>query len=162
MATKTPTVSETDLKATENQDKTGVQAGVKAEEPAKPKYTKEELQVIFDSIIFEGEYSETVTIRNKLKVTFRARSAEDTMAITREIDAKNFTLISTLNEHRSIMNLVYSLVSYSGRDYSKTSIEDRKKFINGLPAVVVGALSGALVEFDGKIALACQDGEENF
>ena len=129
---------------------------------ATPKFTEEELMTIFDEIIFSGEYEEVVTIKGKLKVTFRARSAEDTVAISKDIDAKNFTLISTLQEHRSLLNLAYSMIGYAGRDLKSVTIEDRKKTINKLPAVVVGAVSEALTRFDFKISEACKSAEENF
>lgn len=127
-----------------------------------PKWSKDELLTIFDEMIFSGEYEENLTIMGRLKVTFRARSAEDTTAISREIDGKNFSLITTLQEHRSLLNLAYSLIAYSGRDMKAVSVEDRVKFVNKLPAVMVGALSKSLVDFDSKISAACIEGEANF
>lgn len=139
-----------------------VQAAVDAAKPKLPEFDKDELLRVFDQIIFEGEYSEDVTIKGKLKVVFRARSVEDTTSITREIDGKNFSLITTLQEQRALLNLAYSLVSYAGKDLGKMELEERKKFINKLPAAVVAALSAELSKFDLKVDMACREGEANF
>lgn len=139
-----------------------VKAVVEAAKPKLPEFDKDELLRVFDEIIFEGEYSEEVSIKGKLKVVFRARSVEDTTSITREIDGKNFALITTLQEQRALLNLAYSLVSYSGKDLGKMEIEERKKFINKLPAAVVAALSQELSKFDLKVDMACREGEANF
>jgi hypothetical protein len=134
-----------------------------AEAPAKPKYDKAELLAIFDEMIFSGEYTEEVSLRGgKLKVVFKTRSAEDTTTITRELDGKNFALISTLQEQRALKNLAYSLVMYAGKDIKDMSVEDKAKFIGRLPEVIVGILSEALGKFDSKTYAACQEGEANF
>lgn len=136
---------------------------LKADVPETPKYSKEELLSIFDEMIFSSEYTETVSLRGgKLQVVFRSRSAEDTMAISKDIDSKNFTLITTLQEHRALQNLAYSLVSFANKDLKGMTIEDRTKYIVKLPAVVVGALSESLGKFDHKISAACREGEANF
>lgn len=129
---------------------------------SKPKYDANELLEIFDAIIFEGEYKEDVLIKNKLKVTFRSRSANETSEISREIDAKQFNLVAALQEYRAFLNLVYSLVYYNGKNLGSAPLEERKKIVGGLPAVVVAALSEALFKFDQKTDAACREGELNF
>lgn len=126
------------------------------------KYKEEELLVIFDTILFEGSYTEDVTIKGKLKVTFRSRTADETSKITSEIDSKQYNFIPALQEQRAFLNLVYSLVTYNGRNLEQLSLDDKKSFVGKLPAVVVAALSNALFDFDNKIEQACQEGEENF
>jgi hypothetical protein len=134
-----------------------------SKKPETPKFKKEELLAIFDEMIFEGQYVEDVALRGgKLKVRFKSRSVDDTTAISRDIDGKNFSLITTLQEHRAVLNLAYSLVSYAGQDLAARSAEDRIKFIGKLPGVIVGALSEALNRFDEKINAACVEGEANF
>jgi hypothetical protein len=54
------------------------------------------------------------------------------------------------------------MTAYNGKDLSKVTFEEKSKFIGKLPAVVVAALSEALVKFDRKIDTACREGEENF
>lgn len=149
-------------------DKTSAKA-VKEEiktEPAadanKPQYDKAELLAIFDEMIFQGEYQEEVTIKGKLKVTFRARSANDITAISRELDGSQFSLMATITEQRAFLNLIYSMIAYAGKNYEKVEIKERREMIGKLPAVVIGALSEALVKFDQKMDAACREGEANF
>lgn len=127
-----------------------------------PEFDKNELLQIFDEIIFSGEYTEEVTVKGKLKLVFKAKTAEETTEISREIDGKNFTLITTLQEHRALLNLAYSLVGYAGKDLSKVAIDERKKIINKLPAAIVATLSAELSKFDLKVDMACREGEANF
>lgn len=127
-----------------------------------PKYTPEELLQIFDTILFEGEYTEDILIKGKLKVTFRSRSAAETSEITKDIDAKQFNLISALQEYRAFLNLVYSLTHYNGKNFGSAPLEERKGLVGKLPAVVVAALSTALYEFDVKTDAACREGDANF
>jgi hypothetical protein len=133
-----------------------------AEEKVKLKWTPEELLAIFDDIIFSGEYSEVMDIRGKLKVRFRTRSAEEVEKISQIIDGTTATLVATLNEKRSLLNLHYALTMYAGTDLSTVKHEEKVKFINKLPAPVVGALINCLFKFDDKIYAACKEGEENF
>lgn len=137
---------------------------VKAEEKkeTKPEFTKEELLEVFDKILFEGEYSEEVKIRGKLPVTFKSRTGEQVLEISKKIDKLEANLITTLNEQRAILNLGYSLIDYSGKDLSKSSVEQRLDFVKKLPISVIAALSDALAKFDRKVDLACREGEENF
>ncbi len=125
-------------------------------------YSPEELLTIFDEIIFSGTYTEDVTIRGKLKLTFRSRTAEDASAISKDIDDSQFKLFSTLNERRALLQIAYSLVSYAGKDLSKVSIAERIAYVNKLPAALVASISDELVEFDRKVNLACQEGDLNF
>ena len=135
-------------------------AQAKADE--KSKYDPKELATIFDSIIFEGSYTESVKIKGRLDVTFKSRSAGEVSAISKELDTKSFNLLATLQEQRAILNLSYSLVGYNGRDLSGQKPEDRKSFVEKLPASIVASLSEALLKFDLKVDEACKEGEENF
>lgn len=138
------------------------QATTVIDNAAEPKYDQNELLAIFDEILFSGEYTEEVLIKGKLKVVFKTRSVEDTTAITKDIDASVSNLLSTLQETRALANLLYSLVTYNGKNLADMPIEERKKFIGKIPAVVVGAVSEALVKFDSKVAAAFTEGEANF
>lgn len=132
------------------------------EESEKPRYDQTELLAIFDEIIFSGEYTEEVVIKNKLRVNFRTRSAGEIEEITRTVDTLQANLVTTLNEKRSILNLQYALTHYQGKDLKGIKTEDRAKFIKSLPGPVIGALFLALQKFDEKVFEACQEGEENF
>lgn len=132
------------------------------ETPPKPEYDENELLAIFDEIIFSGEYSEQVKIKGKLNVTFKTRTADQVNKITSKLDSTPANFISTVNERRSLLNLHYALISYQGKDISQAKPEDREKFINTLPAPVIGALLVSLDKFDRKVYKACEVGEENF
>jgi hypothetical protein len=126
------------------------------------KYDQETLLRIFDEIIFSGEYSEDVTIKNRLKVRFRTRTAEEIEEITRIVDSTQANWQSTVNEKRSLLNLQYGLTFFQGTDLRSLKTEDRAKYIRKLPGPVIGALLVALGKFDEKVFIACQEGEENF
>lgn len=127
-----------------------------------PEYPQEELLRVFDEIIFSGEYRETYTIRGRVPVTFRNRSAEEMSEIQLTIDTAGYNLISTVESIRSIKNLQYALVGYHGKDLSLMKIEEKAKFINKLPGPIVGTLFMLLSKFDNKINQACREGEANF
>lgn len=127
-----------------------------------PTYSKEELLRVFDELIFSGHYSETFQIRGKLSVTLQARTAEEINQIQQAIDSANLKLISSVETMRSFMNLQYSLVNYGGRDLSVMKIEEKRKFIERLPGVIIGSLINLMAKFDHKVAKACEEGEENF
>lgn len=136
-------------------------AEVEKETPKK-EYDKEELLRIFDDVIFSGEYTEEVTIKNKLKVKFKTRTAEEISEISKTLDGTSFNLVATLQETRVILNLQYALVGYQGRDLAMEGVASRAKFINRLPGPVIGLLINALYEFDEKVSAACNEAEENF
>lgn len=132
------------------------------ENSKKSKYPKEELLKIFDEIIFMGEYEERPMIKGKLQVGFRTRSGGEIDEINRAVDTSKANLMTTLNDMRTMLNLQYSLTQYHTRDLRGMSAEDKAKFIRTIPAPVIASLLTALQEFDEKVFLACQEGEENF
>ena len=130
--------------------------------PPKKEFPKEELLKVFDELIFNGEYREDVTIKGKLKVTFRTRTTEETMEVSKLLDGTDHKLLVTVQEQRAFHNLCKSLVTYQGRDVSNLKVEDKEKFIKKLPTSIASALADALSEFDLKVDYACREGEENF
>jgi hypothetical protein len=128
----------------------------------KPRFTKEELLKVFDVLIFEGEYKEEVAIKNKLRVTFRSRTTEETMEISKILDSQDFKLLSTMQEQRAFHNLLKSLVVYQGRDLTNIKPEEKEKIIKKIPTSIIGSLADKLAEFDLKVDEACQEGEGNF
>lgn len=138
------------------------QADKTAQELQKPRWTQEELLKIFDQILFEGEYSEEVTVRGKLKVIFKSRSGDETLAISKELDSLQLNLITTVEQLRALRNLSYSLVNYQGRDFSDVKLAEKMIFLGKLPISVIAILSDKLAEFDSKIDAACREAEENF
>lgn len=134
----------------------------KEEQTNKPQFDEAELAKIFDEIIFSGVYSEQITIKGKLRVTLRTRTAEESEDISSKLDTSAANLIATLNEKRALFNIYYALTSYQGKDISTLKQEEREKFINRIPAPIVNAIVNALSKFDTKVYAACQDGESNF
>lgn len=135
-----------------------------AEQPKeeKSKYAPEELLRVFDELLFSGSYSETISIRGKLKIGFRTRTAEEMDSITRQIDGTSAVLMATMVEKRNLLNLYYALISYQGKDLSVMKIEEKTTFINKLAAPIVGMMMVALFDFDTKINEATKEGEANF
>ena len=136
---------------------TAVEENKEQPKEQKSKYSQDELLVIFDSIMFEGEYREDVTIKGKLRVTFKTRSGADTSAITRDLDSKQFNLMSSMEQYRALLSMGYSLTRYHDKDISGMTLENRLSFIEKLPTVVVAAISNALVEFDMKTEAALME-----
>lgn len=138
------------------------EADVGMAQPKLKEYKSEELLKVFDELIFQGEYTEEQTIRGKLKVTFRSRSAEETMEISKTLDNMDFKLLSTMQEQRAFLNLAKSLTLYQGRDLEKLKADEKIQFIKRLPTSILGALADALAEFDRKVDLACREADANF
>ncbi|HET8686716.1 MAG TPA: hypothetical protein VFM18_08635 [Methanosarcina sp.] len=132
------------------------------ENKGKPKYNPDELAAIFDEILFNQEYSEEVTIRGKLKVVFRTRSADEMREINQVVDSTQAVFSTTLDGVRSFLQLQYSLSFYHGKDLRSLKNEDKAKFIGNLPSPVVAALLMELGKFDEKVYAACKEAEENF
>jgi hypothetical protein len=127
-----------------------------------PEYKKEELMAVFDQLIFEGEFKEESTIKGKLKVEFRSRTAEETMEISKFLDSAEYKLLTTMQEQRAFLNLNKSLVKYQGRDLTTISNDEKGKFIRRLPTSILASLADSLAEFDRKVDLACREAEEGF
>ena len=146
----------------ENQENQQNQNENNTKDTKTPKYTKDELAVIFDDILFQGYYQEDSKIRGKLAVSFRSRNAEDTSAISRKLDASSFNLGSTYIEQRALRNLASSVMSIQGKDWSKLTLDQRYAELGKLNSQLVSLLSTSLVEFDTKIDAALKEGEANF
>jgi hypothetical protein len=127
-------------------------------------YDETELMAIFDAIIFEGEYSEQVTIRGKFPVVFRSRTSEEIRAISAALDleSQKTILMSTIQERRSMLNLESALVQYGSTQIAGMNAEGRSKFMGKIPAPMIGVLLMELSRFDAKVFAACKEGEANF
>lgn len=132
------------------------------QEKKKSKYTEAELMAIFDTIMFEGSYSEDILIKGKLKVSFKSMAAKDVSSVSSTLDSKQYVMYSTLQEQRALLNLSKSLMFYNQKDISGMDSDKRLDFISNLPAAIVSALSDSLIEFSTKVQEACEVGQENF
>lgn len=128
----------------------------------KSEYNQEELLQIFDNIIFSGEYQETVTIKDRLRIVFRTRTVEEINDIQMYLDGSNLKLIATVDNVRSLMMLSASLVSFQGKDLSGMKPEEKSKFIGKLAGPIISVLFKELEKFDAKVMAAVQEGEANF
>ena len=128
---------------------------------AGPKYDKNELLAIFDEIIFTGEYVEEVLLRGRVPVKFSTRSAKQVDEVQAVLDSAGYTLISSVEQRRSILSLEQSLVSFNGKDLSKMPKDERSKFVSQLAGPVIAVLMEELSKFDLKVAAACRE-EANF
>ena len=130
-------------------------------EEAAPTYDPNELLRIFDEIIFNGEYVEEVIIRKRIPVRFSTRTAKQIGQVQDAIDGAGLTLISSIEQRRSILNLEHALVGFNGTDLSGLKKEERSAFIGNLAGPVIAMLLDAMSTFDMKIAAACRE-EANF
>lgn len=156
MSTKKPTTTaevQPEVPAKVDTTETQTQSG--------PKYDQVELLRIFDEIIFAGEYVEEIIIRNRLPVKFSTRTAEQVGEVQDALDTAGLTLISSVEQRRSILILEQALVSFNGKDLAGLAKKDRSAFIGNLAAPVIAMLLNAMSEFDMKIAAACRE-EANF
>lgn len=127
-----------------------------------PKWTDEQLEEVFDALMFEGSYNEEIQVNRKLKVIFRTRSGEQARDVMMRLDTSKVNMGLTVEGLRSLFNLAHSLVVFNGNDLSKMKIDARLKRIEELPSAVIGTLIAKLVEFDIKVEQAVRHGEENF
>lgn len=153
----TPVITQEEDTAPESDETQSAEAATKA-----PKYSEEELAAIFDEIIFSGEYVEEVSIRGKLRVCFRTRTAEEIRQITQAVDGAQAVYANTVESLRSLLQLQYALTSYQGKDLTGIRPQERTAFIGQIPGPVVALLLQALAKFDEKVFAACQEGELNF
>lgn len=147
------------IPSTTNQDQPSADT-----QPSKTQdYSQEELLKIFDEIIFSGEYVETFSLRKgQLQVTFRTRTVEEYGEIQSEIDGAKLNLVSSVEHLRSSLMLQYALTQYHTKNLASMKPAEKKAFVDKLPGPVVGLLLNLLSEFDRKVQMACQEGEQNF
>ncbi len=129
--------------------------------PKRKTYEQEELLRVFDEIIFQQEYSEEMSLRGRFKATFRTRTSDEVNQIQNAIDKSGFTLISSVENLRMVLNLSFALVAYNGESLP-LQLAGKRAFVDKLPGPVVGMLLNALNNFDDKVAQACIEGDENF
>jgi hypothetical protein len=131
-------------------------------EEQKPKYDAEHLAMIFDELLFQGEYSENVKVKDKLLVTFRTRTSDESEEIAITLDTLGANLFTTLDQKRSLLNLQYSLTRYHSKDLSGLSKEDKAKFVGKIASPIIVALVNELAKFDEKVFAALREGEASF
>lgn len=142
----------------ETRSESDVEAVAKREEA---KYKSEELLAIYDTILFEGSYSETFKGRG-ITVTFRSRTSKDSMAIGRALDKFEGKSYMTVQNYANFLTLIYSIEAFNGTDFSDVTPEKKYEYFIGKPDAQNAMLFGKLSEFDEKISLAIEEGRKNF
>lgn len=142
----------------EGKDKTDEQKQAEKKE----EFPKSELLSIFDSLITQNVYVESCKIGSRMNVVWRTRTAEESNAIAKLIDSAGFNMILTIQNHTNILNMAYSLVAFNGKDYRDAPLAVKHKMLQGLPEVLIIALSESLAKFDYKVAKSVEVGRENF
>lgn len=117
---------------------------------------------IFDTILFEGSYSETIKYKNKLAFTLRSRTVEEVMKINDAVEAKELKSQAAFLDEQLFQHLTYALTSYNGNDWSALEASKRGDKIKKLPSPVMQILTTEMAKFDKKVNDACKEGEENF
>lgn len=125
-------------------------------------YSKEELLVIYDSIVMKGEYVETDNLGARMHVTWSTRTVRESNIIAQMIDRLSLnTMLASQNLMRTL-TMTYALRGFNGADWSKSSLQDRQAHFEKLPEPLMDVLSRSLAEFDKKVAKAVEVGRENF
>lgn len=123
---------------------------------------KEDFMTIFDSIMFEGSYKETVNFGKRYKILLRSRTAGEEMYIAQRMDTMNFKTILAYQNQSALLTLAHSLVQFCNDDLSHMDLKTRYEYVSKLSSGIVPMLSNALVEFDAKVSAAMEYGKENF
>src|SRR5690606_29082892 len=126
------------------------------------KYSKEELLAIFDTLMFENEYSEPVKVGKGCMVTFRTMTAGESNEVTKMIDSMEFNTILAVQNFTNVLNLSDAIKEYNGKDISSLQKSERYEFVKKLPEFVIAALSRKHFEFNSKVVEAVREGEKNF
>lgn len=127
-----------------------------------PKYEDSELEAVFDALMFDGSYVETVKVGRRLSATFRSRTGKQVREVMALLDRQGFQMGITMESFRSLYSLAQSLQEINGSDISGEDLTRKIERIEDLPSAVVAALISKLVLFEMKVEAAVRHGEENF
>lgn len=127
-----------------------------------PKYSDSELEVVYDALMFEGSYTEEVTVGKRIKAVLRTRNGKDARESMMVIDKMGLNMGITVESIRALYNLAQSTISINGVDISGETLEKKIERIEVLPAAIISRLMYELTKFDVKVQQAVSHGEENF
>ncbi len=119
----------------------------------------DEAHKIIDALIFDGQYIETFSIKDRIQFRLRTRSAKDLEDIQGSLrEVKNGAeYVDKLNR----ANLVRSLVSYGDRVFENP--KQVSEFLDTLSVHVYGHIVNQLARFDLKMDVVLSEGAlENF
>lgn len=165
---------ETAINPMQDPDEPKEEASTSEEEPSeedKPLYSKEELLALFDTLMFDGVYTEVLTVsEGKLTAMYRTRTASESNYINVAVDRQQYSTIVTLQNHQALMTLSYALKEYTvtnsqGKTLTKTLPEkpaEAYESLSSLPEAMVEALCRSMTIFDDKVRMALAEAEANF
>ena len=151
-----------DLDKSEEQsrDTSDEQGSVKEEK--KPTYKKEDLLKIFDTILFEGEFRETVKLGKNYTIKFRTRTVGESNDITRKVDALDLKTFLAVQNFTNVITLAYAICEINNKNLMDLKFEEKYKLIKQLPEGLIVVISSKLFDFDQKVMAAMKEGQENF
>lgn len=116
-----------------------------------------EARSIIDRVIIGGSYEESFQLVGR-KGTFRTRSYEDQLRVSRALELENPTTGVAQSDIIVRYNLAASLVEWAGTKYDSKPVAERLDLLNKFPAPLINLLSRELSKFDGKMMLIFSDG----
>lgn len=138
-----------------------VEEALRQEREEEEKRKKEYLE-IFDTLMFEGTYEESVKLGSKYKALYRTRTTREDNDISKRLDSMNFKTAIAYQNMASIMTLMYSLKQFNAINVTEMAVQDRYAYLCGLPGPILVLLSNQLFKFDQKVLEAVAFGKENF
>lgn len=130
--------------------------------------TETHAREVMDAVLFDGEYRETINLRENFPVVLRTRAYGDTLRLMRVMEAENPTFPVHVNDIIGRYNVCASLAQYGETvlipQEKQTAVamekdfETRLQFIASLPEVAVSKLINLVSRFDNKIVIIFSEG----
>ena len=127
------------------------------------KLTEDEKLAIFDKLLFEGAYTEIVTIGKQTSVEFKTRTADEIVLIGQNLEALKPTSDYLGVVYMTLLQLSYGILKFNGRDLGELPpYPARFNFFKKFPSAVIDALQDGLAKFDRKVNSAMEFSKEGF
>lgn len=130
--------------------------------------SKEEAQLVYDSVLEKGYYEEALFLdsQKKRRVTFRTRLFSDQLRLQAELELRKPTTNGGIELTVMLFNLAASLYEWDGKPLLHDTDEQFDVVMNmlrKLPAPLINLLQAKLAAFDQKTMLVFAEGAvENF
>lgn len=156
------TLSEIDREREEakSEQKPAQEAETASEEP-KSKYSQQELLALYDTMVFEGRYTEPYRARG-INAVFRTRTGDDVIKLNQYLDSYQAKSMASLQTYSNMLTLAASLKSINGKEFEDGDIKSVYIHLKTLPDAVNTLLLVALTDFDRKVGEAIEEGRKNF
>ena len=131
--------------------------------PKESSLTKEEKLEIFDTLMFEGAYTEVVKLSTRVSAEFTTRTADDYVSISKTIETLAPETQALVDQYLSLLHISHALVSFKGQDLSSLApYPGRYDILKTIPAAVVDTMQKKLGVFDKKVQESVEYSSENF